>query len=239
MSEVIAGRDSIIEILVDSVWTPVFCGKDLSVEYTPEFVLKTGPNSVARERIPRLEDWVISVSGLTKIVNEENVSFFYLIQEAVRRSLQSVRATFINSDGDEKVLTFDAWIGPSTITGPVNQFDQCSAQFIPTGGLGDLSDPEDPIATTVDILSDWWTTSNGDNFIDGASATGSKLYTLTTADDVKEVDVEGNNFNIITGTPAAGTRQCKLDLANSKIIFPADLIFDGTQTVFVLFERPS
>lgn len=238
MSSYITGTDSIIEIKVSEVWTPVLCGKDLSIEYTPEFVLKTGPNSVARERIPRIEDWVITVSGLTKIFTEENVSFFYIIQEAVRRSLQSVRATFFNAEGDEKVLTFDAWIGPSTITGPVNQFDQCSVQFIPTGGLGDLSDPENPTPGTTDILSDWWTTSNGENFIDGASATGSKAYVLTTTDDVKEVDVEGNNFNIVTGTPTPGTRECKLDLANNKIIFPSDLIFDGTQTVFVLFERP-
>lgn len=239
MSEVIKGSDSIIEILLADVWTPVFCGKDLSVEYTPEFVLKTGPNSVARERIPRMEDWVISVSGLTKIFNEENVSFFYLIQEAVRRSLQSVRATFINSDGNEKVLTFDAWIGPSTITGPMNQFDQCSVQFIPTGGLGDLSDPEDPTPASTLLLSDWWATSNGNNYINGASSTGSKLYTLTSADDIKEVDVEGENYNIVTTTPTDGTRECQLDLANNKIIFPSALIFDGTQTVFVLFERPA
>lgn len=237
MSEVITGRDSIIEILVADVWTPVFCGKDLSVEYTPEFVLKTGPNSVARERIPRLEDWVVSVSGLTKIMNEDNVSFFYLIQEAVRRSLQTVRATFINSDGDEKVLTFDAWIGPSTITGPINQFDQCSVQFIPTGGLGDLSDPETPTPATTLILSDWWPTGNGNNFIDGMSTI--KDYTLQTTDDIKEVDVEGENFNIVTGTPTDGTRECKLDLTNHKIIFPSSLVFDGSQTVFVLFERPA
>jgi hypothetical protein len=240
MSTVLKGTDSIIEILIDSVWTPVFCGKDLSVEFNPEFVLRTGPNSVSRERIPRLEDWTVSVAGLTKITNEETDSIFRLWLEAVRRSLQSIRAYFINAEGTEKVLEFQAYIGPSQLTGPVNQFDQASVTFIVSGGLGDLSDPETITPTDYTELSDWWGTTNGNNYIDGTSSgeTDGTNYTLETTDIVLYVSMEGTGYRIVSGTPANGTLECSLDLTNHKVNFPSDIIFDGSQTVTVIWKRP-
>ena len=228
MSNPVHGSGVLIELLVVDTYYPVLCGTDCSINYNPEFVLKTGPDSPARERMPRIEDWDISVSGLTKIANDAALTFFYMIQQAVRRSLLSLRAKFTDDEGTIKTMDFQAYVGPSSISGPMSDFSQCSINFSVTGGLTDLSDPEDdPTPVSKDIFSDWWTTTNGNNYIDGGSSgegnDGHVVYTLVDTDIVKQVVMSGIQYDIVPGTPVAGSRTCQLDLTNHKINFPFTL----------------
>jgi hypothetical protein len=84
------------------------------------------------------------------------------------------------------------------------------------------------------ILSDWWNTVDGNDFIEGASTgeTDGTQYTLQATDKVLMVDLEGIIYKI---SPTLGNMKCKLDLSNNKILFP--LFFNGTQSVGVLFKR--
>jgi len=234
----IQGKNCFVELNLLGVYTPILCGEDFTVNYNPEFVLKTGPNSPARERQPRIEDWSVSVSGITELTNTSNISFFYLIQEGVRRTLLDIRIKFKDDANTIKTMSFFAYIGQSSITGPVADFCNATINFEVSGGITDLSDPITPVGPgTLNLKSDWWLTVNGNNFINGAStgSTDGTTYTLTTGDLVKQVAVEGIICDIVAGTPTAGTRQCQIDLTNHKIIFAST--FDGSQTVYVEWER--
>lgn len=234
----IQGKNCVVQLNLASVWTDILCGDDFTVNYNPEFILKTGPNSPARERQPRIEDWAVSVSGITELANSARVSWFYLMQEAVRRSLLDIRIKFVDDAATTKTMQFSAYVGQSTITGPVADFCNATLNFEVSGGITDLSNPIDPVAPgTLTLLADWWATVNGNAFINGASSgsTDGTNYTLNTGDLVKQVAVEGLIFDIVPGAPTAGTNQCQMDLTNHKIIFP--ITFDGSQTVYVEWER--
>src|SRR6185369_3393274 len=112
----IQGKNCFVELNLLGVYTPILCGEDFTVNYNPEFILKTGPNSPARERQPRIEDWSVSVSGLTELANNNRVSFFYLMQAAVRRTLLSIRLKFIDDATTVKTMGFNAYVGQSSIT---------------------------------------------------------------------------------------------------------------------------
>src|SRR5437762_9876305 len=76
------------------------------------------------------------------------------------------------------------------------------------------------------VLSDFWQTNDGEDFISGASTgqTDGNSYTLTYLDRVLLVDVEGTIYRI---GDIIANRQVQLDLGNNRIYFP--IVFDGTQ----------
>lgn len=238
MSDVIHGKDCYLEMFVSSTWTPVLCATDMTFEYNPEFITKTGPNSPAREYAMRIYDWSMSVTGLTKLANDTVLSFFYMLQTSIRRQSHEFRARFVDSNNVEKQISGTAFIGHSTITGPATDFCNATIEFRGTGAF-EISTVDFVVdsSATENILADWWATENGDSWIDGASSgqTDGTTYTLVSTDEILRVWVEGTGFEIVTGTPATGTLECQLDLSNGKIIFP--VTFDGTQRVTVLFKR--
>lgn len=234
MSEAVHGKNVLVEMQLDDLsWMPIFCGTDMSLTYEPEFITITGPNSPSREYMVRLEDWSMSVSGLTKIANDTVLTFFFMMQQAIRRALRTYRAKFVDDVGAVKIFTMTAYVGRSTISGPVSDFSLGTIEFRGSGGA-EISDSEgEPVVQNYDYLSDWWTTTNGNAFINGASSVHG--YTLTTADYILDVAVEGmGSFIITSGSP--GNNEAKPDLVNNKILFLNT--FDGSQRVYVEFKRP-
>ena len=240
MAEAIHGKDVIIELLIDADYYPILCGTDCSFSRTPEFIPITGPESgLFREFMVRREEWSMSVSGLTKVANAATLSFFYMLQTSVRRTQQTVRMTFEDAAGAAKQITGSVYIGQLDINGPATEFSSASIELKGTGGYT-IEDVEPPVVTEYEYFSDYWQTVNGQNYISGASSgeyTG-VAYTLGATDIPMLVDVEGTSYNLVTGTPTAGERECRFTTSPQRITFPADLIFDGTQRVFVMFKRP-
>jgi len=242
MSNVIEGKNCLLQMKVSGSWKDILCATDMSFDYSPEFITKTGPGSPAREFALRLSESSMSVTGLTKIAVEDDVlSFFYMIQTAVRRSIQEFRATFINDSGGTQQISGFGFIGHSTINGPATDF--CNAFIeIKMSGAFSIDEITIPADAEFNYLSDWWNTSGGTTFIDQFSTgeTDGTPYRLGTDDIILEVDYEGNQFDQVSGTPTPGKRECKFtatNLTDGKISFPSDLVSDGTQRVFVLFKR--
>lgn len=232
----IQGKNCILELLISATYYPILCGEDFTVNYNPEFILKTGPNSPARERMPRIEDWSVSVNGITELANTANISWFYLLQASVRRSLLTIRAKFINDAGTVKTMKFNAYVGQSSISAPIADFCPAAINFEVSGGIQDLSDPDVPITSNFLYLSDWWQTVAAQTFVNvGGVASQRGAYMLTATDIVLEIDREGTQYDEAT-TPAG--RQGKFNTSNLHIEFNASLPFDSGETIFVLWKRP-
>lgn len=235
------GQNVEVYLLIGGIYYPLFCGTDCTFKEEHEMIeASTITSGGAKEWRPRMLSWSIDVSGLSKVNNTDGqIAYFYLLLPSVRMEAQTIKIKFTDINNNSTEINGTAYIQSSSITGPASSFSNAQATFIGTGPYDPSIIAEPGAAAATDVKSDWWATVNNNNFINGASSgqTDGTPYTLQTTDSVKLVLVEGMNFKIVTGTPAAGTMQCKLDLTNHKILFPSDLIFNGSQTVTVVWER--
>jgi hypothetical protein len=236
----VKGENVTVGFKIGDDFYDVLCGVDCDFTNEVELIPITGPTSSTFEEImPRKEKWAVTVNGVTKIENDTALTFFYLLQTSVRRQRQTIRMTFTDEDGDSKQIEGNVYIGNSNISGPISDYANSNIEFRGTGPYV-ISESISPEPEEFEILSDSWDTVNGDNFITGASSgnyTGT-AYTLTTDDIILEVRMEGTNYEVVSGTPSNGERQCQFTTGPVRIQFPAALVFDGTQKVFVMFKRP-
>ena len=245
MAEPVFGTGVIVEMLVDANYEPILCGMDCVFTRTPELIETTNPTSGGfKDFSIRREEWDVTVSGLTKIANNAALTFFYMLQTSVRRLKQAIRITFTDIDGANVQITGNVLIGRESISGPSTDFAQCSIEMKGSGPFI-ISGVLPPVEIEYEILSDWWGTNNGDSFIAGSSSGESPAavlnggpFNLGAGDVILEVDVEGTEFELISsGTP--GNRECKFNSGLGQVSFdPVNMIFDGSQRVYVEWKRP-
>jgi hypothetical protein len=85
-------------------------------------------------------------------------------------------------------------------------------------------------------LTDWWTTVEGQSFVDVGAVTSSEHgYLLTADDEVKIIGRDGKVYDIVTLTPV--DRQARFVTSTLHIEFDPDLIFNAGETVMVVFKR--
>ncbi len=244
MANVIHGTEMILEMKdIDGEYYEVLCATDCSFERIPEFVEVTSPDSgMFQEFIQRREGWSMSASGLTKVNNDTSLSFFYMLQTSVRRQKKDFRITFDDGDGNTKQISGSAFIGSETISGSASDFVNCTIELKGTGAFS-VGAVSPPVVGTLNIYSDWWTPTAGNNYIDGSSSGQSPaavqfggVFNLGATDTILDVHVEGDHKNIITsGSP--GNLECKFNSMTGVISFKTDLIFLGTEKVWVEFQR--
>ncbi len=257
MSDLVLGKNVTVTMLIGSEYLPLFCAKSMGFSYDQEAIESTTNTSgFDRTYEVGLGTAKLNLTGITKTSDITKVGPFYLFQQSVRRQKQSIRLVFNAQDASVKTITFTALIIRNGFTSDILSWAQCSIDFqisgpvdigdvipIPSGGGGSggsgSSGGGSSSGTTDIVLSDWWNTTNGNNSIEGLSSgeTDGTNYTLVITDTILIVFVEGLQFSIVMGTPTPGQRECSLDLINNRIIFPSDLIFDGSQTVTVVWER--
>ena len=158
------------------------------------------------------------------------------------RSVQDMRIRLTDDDGTTLQISFQALITTNNLSRAVGTYSNSSVSMTVTGGI--TVGPVDPPAPIeIDVYSDTWATVNGQNYVDGASlgispsaiANGG-AFTLGATDTLLEVKVEGTEFDLIT-SGAPGNRQCKFNTSTFVLIFATDMIFDGTQRVFIEWKR--
>lgn len=192
----IQGKDAVLEIFVTDGYYPILCAIDFTLATEPEFITKTGPTSgLFREFQKRIEGWSVQLNGLTKVENGTTISWFYLIQTAVRRAVQQIRITFTDSEGDTMVFTGSVLIGAQTITGPVSGFSQAAVEFKGTGGyeLDTVIDP--PAEQECEVEDTLYLT-----LAEGATSVTDALLTATGV-VILGVSRSGQVHSETTGTP--------------------------------------
>jgi hypothetical protein len=230
MADPILGRNAVLELLISGSYYPVLCATDCSFTRTPEFISKTTTTSgLFREFTVRREEWAMSVSGLTKIQNDASISFFYLLQNAVRRTELPVRMTFTDDEGTSNMISGTILLGQMSINGPVSGFSEATVELKGTSSF-DIGVTVDPPTTECVLYGDYWTFPAGDTYIQGTSVVhGYSLEAVT----VISVDREGVAFDLVTGTPSG--RQCKHNNTTGIINFDTALPSNG-ETVWVVFK---
>lgn len=158
MIPVVEGKNCILEVRVNGSYQPLLCAENFTFTLTQEMVLKTGPNSgLFRERKARLSDWNVEVSGLTPIDDPDTVSWFYMLQNSVRRAVQALRMTFEDQAGEVRVFTGSALVETQEISASMTDFANASISLVGTGGF-DISEVIDGPDTACEVQEDYYFT---------------------------------------------------------------------------------
>lgn len=229
MADPVLGKNAVLEMLVSGVYYPVLCATDCRFSRTPEFIPKTTTSSgLFREFMVRREEWSMSVSGLTKIQNAASLTFFYLLQNSVRRLEITLRITYTDDTADSKTISGNVLIGQMDINGPVSGHSEASIEFKGTGAFS-VGATVDPPVSECAIYGDYWSFPAGDTYIQGTSVVhGYSLEAVT----VISVDREGVAYDLVSGTPTG--RQCKHNNTTGIINFDSAIPSNG-ETVWVVF----
>jgi hypothetical protein len=220
--EPIFGYNTKVELLVSSVYYPILCAEDMSFAAHQELVSAvsrtTGSSRVYKPR--GLSDYDITVSGLTKVSNADGqISFFYLLQDNIRGTEQTIKLTFTDYDGNNKNIVCNVLIPDLSITGPATAFSNASITFKVTGDPEmDAVDPP-PLDSDIETFSDWWVPTEGETTIDlSIVPSGDQTLVVGSNATMLLVERDGVQYDVITtGTP--GNRQVRWNAALATLIF--------------------
>jgi hypothetical protein len=233
--EVIYSDDCTMEILLESNWYPILCQSDFSFKLSQEVILKTSPNSgLFKEKTTRLSEGLASVSGLSPINNGAIISVFYLIQESVRTQEQTIRFKYFDQAGISKQILGVVVIVNTEIGATIGDFVQATVDMEFSGAVT-IEDVTAPPSGTIQIYSDTWNTTPGQNWIDGYSNSNLFGYTIE-GKTILEVDRDGSQYDFVgyaSGTPV-GNRQCKYNSSTHRLEFQNN--FNSGETVFIIFD---
>lgn len=131
----VKSNNVIVEMLAGGSYYPVFCGKTAEFSQTQEVIEVTSVNSqFAREYEPGMTTATLNITGITILDNTGNrVSITYLIQESIRRTVQTMRIRMIDDAGATLQIAFSALITNNTISRSVGTYSGSSTSFIITG----------------------------------------------------------------------------------------------------------
>lgn len=225
----IHGRYSTISMVVGEETIPLLCATDMTYSCTREMIEKTGPASGGvRQKFKRLEEHVSTVTGLTMVDNGDTLTFWYLLQEGADGEEREFVQTFMDEDGNYKVLTGVGLLGSQNINGPVSDFSNCSVE-IHWNQIPDLEDIEPPTPSVVqDPL--YLTLAEGETSVSHALLEAAGVVIL-------EIQREGTGYDETAGTP--GNREFKFTggTGNGTIAFrdPGNAPGEG---IYVLYKAP-
>lgn len=238
MSEAVHGSDVILEMKIDGEYYPILCATDCSFNCSPEFLERTANDTATSRRWrKRIEEFTASITGLTRLSNDESLSFFYMLQSSVRRTVQEYRQTFTDDTGASNILIYSAHIGEQSISGPVGDFASGTIELKIDGDI-EIQEVAPPVTGEYETLADWWQAVNGQDYISGNSSgnTDGTAYALLSTDKIIHVEVENQILYKKVGTPAAGDPWYDF-ITSPSIKVQTHLTFDGSERVFVMWKR--
>lgn len=137
MANQVLGKNVVVEMLISSVYYPLFCGKTRELPLEQDEIEVTHVNSgAAREYVPGMSNFLLNVTGLTILDNTEGrVSILYLMQQGIRRAINTFRMLFTDQDGDTAFIIVQAFVRNTNVAGDVTQWSQSSVTFRVTGEM--------------------------------------------------------------------------------------------------------
>jgi hypothetical protein len=157
----VLGKNVITSMLIGGIYYPIFCGKSASFTLNQDEIEVTHVNSGAgREYVPGMSNATLQVQGVTVLDNTESkISNLYLMQEAIRRSINTYRMLFTDQDGSTASIIFNAFWTTGTLSREVTAWSQSDVTMRVTGAITFSSvipvpvppscEEEDPIYTTL------------------------------------------------------------------------------------------
>lgn len=229
---IVLGRDVNVEALVNGTYITIGCAVSCSFEFENEIIGKTDVNAgLFRKKRVRISDSRGSVQGLTMINNTTTrLSAFYFLQEAVRRSEQTMRFVFVDQAGDTRYISGLFLVRALSLSGDQSGFSEFDLQLEGTGNItiGTVDSPgADSGLGCPDIDSDTWVMDESENSISGVGQEGKAFA----GKEILEVDVEGTQYDYTDGSP--GNREYAYDGTDISFETAAP---EGGQRVFVIWK---
>lgn len=242
MGNKVNSKNILFYLKVDGVYYSVFCGQGLDWRQSQEMIETTNVNSGSTTDYESgMSTAVCSVSGVHVLDNTDSrISWNYLQTLSIRRTKQDWKIVQTDDDGDIVVYTFQGLIQDGGFSKSIPGYSKSSVTIQVCGGVT-MTTVDPPAGGAYEYISDSWTTTNGQNYISGASTgnyNNATTYTLLATDEIMDVVVEGAPFYQVSGTPASGEAEFFFNTSPVRIEFPSTLVFDGSQRVFVMFRRP-
>jgi hypothetical protein len=232
----IQGKNAVMYKKFDGIFYRMACAKNFSFKFINENILKTDINAGSfRRRRVRISDFTASFSGVLRSNNGvDYVSGFHFLEEGVRRVEEDYRIIFTDNGANIKKIEFNAIIKEVGIDVQMGPYTEYGVELDGNGSLT-ITEGAGPGAAVYSILSDWWPTVAGQNYVAiGAIASGKNAYMLTAADVTLEIDRSGFQHDEVTGTPIG--RQGKFNTTLVRAEFENN--FEANETIFILFKRP-
>lgn len=242
MSDIVLGRNVNVETLVNGDYIVIGCAVSCAFEFENELIGKTDVNAgLFRKRRVRISDTRGSVQGLTTLQNSTTrLTIFHFLQEAIRRTEQTLRFVFLDEGGFTRYITGIFLVKTVQISSDASAFSEFDLQLEGTGGNidigvvippgGEESPGESPGEGDIcpELFSDYWETVEGESTISGIGVNGRSF-----ADQqVLEVDREGTEHELATGSP--GNREYAYD--GTTISFDATNPFNAGERIFVIWK---
>lgn len=196
----ITGRGMIAALKIAGTYYPIFCAKTAIFNIDQDMIETTSVNSSSgREFVPGMTSATLDCGGVSVLDNTGGqISNLYLMQQAIRRTLQNLRALFTAENGSQIGATFNGYFKSGSESKDVNSFLQSQVSFQITGGITFSSTIDPPVAPTADeenpifdTLADGSTTYTNALLIQGVG------HTLT----ILTVTRSGLTYHLTSGTP--------------------------------------
>jgi hypothetical protein len=225
----VKGNNQFIEMLVDGDYYPFFCCKDFDFTQNQDLIEVTSVNSnSAREYEAGLTTASLNINGVTILDNtDEQISGNYLMQQSIRRVIQTLRIRQIDDDGNSFQIMFNAVITSNTLTRTRGSYGQSSVAMTVTGEptfSAVVLPPAAPVVQEPLYLT----------FTAGQTQVSNVLLEAAGV-EILEVQREGLGHDETTGTP--GNRQFKFTggTGNGIIAFDPTNPSNG-EVVYVLYQ---
>lgn len=234
MSDIVLGRNMILEIKVDGEYVAIGCAESCSFSFQNEIIGKTDVNAALfRKRRVRMSDCAASVQGLTTLESDTKITVMYLLQEAVRRTELDLRFRFIDEAAVEKQIQGFFLLESQELAGQVSAFSEFDVNFLNTGGFTiSTVDDESGEPLPEGLQWDWWETTPDATSITGAGHYG-RSFAGVPFENIIEVDREGTQYDLVESAPEG--RECTYDEVDTISFDPANPFPEGVR-VFVIWK---
>lgn len=231
MPDVVIARDVSLEADIEGSFIAIGCMTSCTFSYTNEIIGKTDVNAgLFRKKRVRISDFSASVQGLVTLYNTTSkTSAFHYLQEAIRRSENTLRFAYTDEGGVVRVISGSFLVATHEMTSQQDGFAEFDINFEGTGDLSisDLPSPTDPDCFDAD--SDWWVLNFGASTIAGTGDAGKTFAGKEILEVIREA---GPPLSYTAGTP--GDREYSFD--GTTITLWVENPGDGNERVFVLWQ---
>lgn len=233
MPDVVIGKDVSLEALVDGDYIAIGCATGSTFSFENEIIFKTDVNAgLFRKKRVRISDFRATVQGLVTLYNTTSkISPFYFLQEAIRRSENTLRFSYTDEGGVIRIISGSFLVQSHEMTQQTEDFAEFDINFEGTGNLtvSDLQSPPDP--DCFDAESDWWTLNEGASTISGTGQNGNSFAGHEVLEVIREM---GPPLRYTSGTPGDGQYAFDGTTITFWVDNPGTI---GGEKVFVLWQK--
>lgn len=207
--EPIQGKDALVSIQVEDIFIPLLCATEFTLTVSQDVVLATsvGTGLWRRKKLRQLSEWSLSLSGLTKVSDEDGqASWFYILQQQVRGTSQNIQIIYEDIDGNTAVFVGSVIIPEMSLTSSVTDFVTGDIEMQGDGAFEIENLPPAPPTGCADEFADTWDTVEGEFAISGPGREG---RSFAGAFNIINVFREGDSLDPVDGTP--GNREFHFD----------------------------